>query len=78
MATLAALQGDESVEFVYLKKLLKLTDGNLGSHLEKLEHAGYVQIEKTNAGRNAKSFLSLSALGKAAYEGHRQALLDML
>jgi len=76
MATLAAIQEGESVDFVYMKKLLKLTDGNLGSHLEKLEQAEYVYLEKINAGRNAKTFLSLTQQGKAAYQGHRQALLE--
>jgi len=78
MATLCALQPKESIEFTALKKLLKLTDGNLGSHLEKLEHAEYLLIKRLNAGRNAKSLLQASSTGRAAYENHRLALLELL
>jgi len=78
MATLCTLQPKESIDFVYLKKLLKLTDGNLGSHLEKLEQSGYVEIQRLNAGRNAKSQLQASTTGRAAYENHRIALIELL
>ncbi len=47
MASLMTLEPGEQVDFVYLRKILKLTDGNLGAHLTKLENAGYIKIEKT-------------------------------
>ncbi|MEM0968933.1 MAG: transcriptional regulator [Verrucomicrobiota bacterium] len=78
MATLCTLPPDDSIDFVYLKKLLHLTDGNLGSHLEKLEQAGYLQVQRLHAGRNAKSLLQATTSGRAAYENHRRALLDIL
>ncbi len=37
MAALKTLDNDEQADFSFLKKLLKLTDGNLGAHLLKLE-----------------------------------------
>ena len=40
MSSLIALDTTEEVEFIYLRKILKLTDGNLGAHLTKLENAG--------------------------------------
>jgi DNA-binding MarR family transcriptional regulator len=78
MATLCALESGDSVDFASLKKMLKLTDGNLGSHLEKLEESYYLSIEKTKSGRNAKMFIQSTDLGRAAYDGHRRALLAML
>jgi DNA-binding MarR family transcriptional regulator len=41
---LAARQG--AIEFTRLKALVGATDGNLGAHLDTLEGAGYVVIEK--------------------------------
>ena len=41
MSALVALEEGDRVEFTYLRKLLKLTDGNLGAHLVKLEESRY-------------------------------------
>ena len=39
MSSLVSLDQNEQVNFTHLRKLLKLTDGNLGAHLTKLEQA---------------------------------------
>ena len=36
---------NESVDFVTLKNLLDLTDGNLASHPRSLEELGYIQCQ---------------------------------
>ena len=38
MAATAALPPDDRLDFTQLRELLQLTDGNLGAHLQKLEH----------------------------------------
>ncbi|MGB2808557.1 MAG: transcriptional regulator, partial [Sedimentisphaerales bacterium] len=57
MASLIALDPGEQVDFVYLRKILNLTDGNLGAHLAKLENAGYVKIQKTFISRKPRTFI---------------------
>ena len=42
---------NESVDFVTLKNLLDLTDGNLASHTRSLEELGYIQCQKQFIGR---------------------------
>ena len=37
---------NESVDFVTLKNLLDLTDGNLASHTRSLEELGYIECRK--------------------------------
>lgn len=78
MSSLSKLGADESVDFWYLKKLLNLTDGNLGSHLEKLEQVGYLEVSKTSVGKKPKTYLKMTLAGRAAYQGHRKALEDLL
>lgn len=78
MSALSALGPDDSVDFWYLKKLLNLTDGNLGSHLDKLESADYIAVRKTTSGNKPKTFLKLTLAGKVAYQGHREALEELL
>ena len=78
MALLASLGEGAQVEFTWLKEALDLTEGNLSSHLAKLEEAGYVQVEKGYQGRRPRTWVRLTPQGRAAYQAHRQALLDLL
>lgn len=78
MSALCALASDESVDFTFLKKMLGLTDGNLGSHLEKLELEDYIQVKRDLTGKKPKTFIAATSLGRAAYEGHRSALNEIL
>ena len=74
MAALAAMDGPESVDFTYLRDVLGLSDGNLGSHLSKLEEAGYVKVEKEFVDRKPRTFLSATHRGRGAFEDHVAAL----
>ena len=78
MSSLVALDQSEQVNFTYLRKLLKLTDGNLGAHLTKLEEAGYVKIEKTFIARKPKSFIRATGRGRDAFAGHVAALKQIV
>ncbi len=78
MSSLTALDADEQVEFTYLRNLLKLTDGNLGAHLAKLEAAGYVRIDKTFVDRKPRTFVSATGKGRDAFSEHVAALEEVL
>jgi len=78
MACLVALDLDEQVDFAYLRDLLKLSDGNLGAHLGKLEAAQYVQIEKTFVSRKPRTFIRASGAGRDAFGRHVAALRQLL
>jgi len=78
VAALAALDADARVDFTYLRNLLKLSDGNLGAHLLKLEEAGYLMQEKTFVDRKPRTYLQLTSQGRAAFQEHVQALKDIL
>ncbi len=78
MASLVALGAGEQMEFVYLRELLKLTDGNLGAHLTKLEEAKYVRIEKTFIARKPKTFVAATDRGRDAFSEHVKALKDII
>jgi DNA-binding MarR family transcriptional regulator len=78
MATLNALRGGSKLEFIELRKLLGVTDGNLGTHLTTLENAGYVEIEKTFVGKKPRTRVSLTRAGRRAFESHVQYLRDII
>lgn len=78
MSALMALNGEEKMDFSPLAKLLKLTDGNLGAHLQTLEQAGYIKIEKNFVDRKPRTTVSLTKKGKYEFEEHVAALKQIL
>ncbi len=78
MASLMTLEPGEQVDFVYLRKILKLTDGNLGAHLLKLEQARYIKVETTFVARIPRSFISITTKGRSAFENHVTALEEIV
>ena len=54
------------VEFGYLRTNLDLTAGNLSQHLNVLEKAGLVGIEKGYEGKRARTWISLTPAGHTA------------
>ncbi len=78
MSTLVGLDKDEQVDFTYLKRLLDLTDGNLGAHLSRLEEAGYVKLDKTFVDKKPKTYVIATGKGRDAFAGHVAALQAIL
>ena len=74
MSALISIDAEEKVDFTYLKKLLELTDGNLGAHLNKLEEAGYIKIEKVFVSKKPKTYIRLTGKGRDAFNEHIMAL----
>jgi DNA-binding MarR family transcriptional regulator len=74
MAALSSLEPDEKVDFGFLRDMLELTDGNLSIHLQKLEEAGYVQIDKVFEGRRPKTWIQITPQGHDAFSEHVDAL----
>ena len=68
----------ESADFVWIKGQTGLTDGNLSSHLSKLETAGYVIVEKRLKNKKTNTLLKLSAGGRKAFEKYRKNLTQIL
>lgn len=66
LAILTILDGTPKADFVFLRRLLGLTGGNLSSHLSKLETAGLVSLSKSPRGIGPRTFVSLTDDGRAA------------
>jgi len=78
MSSLVSLDQNERVNFTYLRKLLKLTDGNLGAHLSKLEQAGYIEIEKMFVASKPQTFIFATGKGRDAFAEHIAALKEII
>ncbi|MBZ0264825.1 transcriptional regulator [bacterium] len=68
----------ESADFVFLQNRLLLTQGNLSSHMNKLEEAGYVLVEKTFVKKKPRTLFSLTTKGRTAFENYRDNIHKML
>lgn len=79
MAALNALSTRAaSIEFTRLKSLVGATDGNLGAHLETLEKAGYLVVEKRFEDRKPQTRVRMSPAGRRAFAEHVAYLRSLL
>jgi DNA-binding MarR family transcriptional regulator len=78
MAALTGMEEQTPVEFTALRGFLKVTDGNLGAHLRKLEDARYIVLEKTFIGRKPRTYVAVTSLGQHAFAEHVAALAAIL
>lgn len=78
LAIMTNLYVVESANATYLLQQTGLTWGNLGSHLAKLEEAGYVHVVKGYRGRQPQTTISLTPAGRTALVGYRKNLLAAL
>ena len=68
------LISNEEMPFKALKEALGVTDGNLSSHLAKLEKEKYISIDKTFEGKRPKTVVKITPIGREAFESYIEAL----
>ncbi|MFC1782900.1 transcriptional regulator [Planctomycetota bacterium] len=66
LGILTALQMDNALDFTTIKKRLKVSDGSLGLHLQKLKDIKYITCKKSFVGRRPKSVYQLTPAGRKA------------
>ncbi len=78
LGILAVSREATKVEFGFLKEMLGLTDGNLSRHLQVLEDAGYVKVEKGYMGRRPRTWVRVTRAGRRAFSREVTALRQLL
>ena len=71
---MAMLGGVDTADFKFMISTLGLSKGNLSSHVEKLETAGYVKVMKSFNGKITCTEYALTAKGRKALDLHWKAL----
>lgn len=64
----------EEADFLYLQRECGLTQGNLSSHLSRLESAGYLEIRKTFKGKYPLTICSLTGKGRKAFQEYARTM----
>ena len=70
----ASLAGADEAEFSAVRDTVEVSDSVLSRQVGTLEAAGYVKVRKGYVGKRPRTWLSLTAAGRAAYERHLTAL----
>jgi DNA-binding MarR family transcriptional regulator len=75
---MSLLISNDELPFKALKEYLKVTDGNLSSHLSKLEKEEYLVIEKTFEGKRPKTVVHIAPKGRKAFDTYIEALKQFI
>ena len=78
LAILSILSASKEADFNFLKKTIGTTDGNLSTHLTKLETAGYIKINKAFVNKKPKTTVSMTEKGKAEFSNYLKSLEQIL
>ncbi|MBA6314377.1 winged helix-turn-helix domain-containing protein [Cellulophaga baltica] len=78
LGMMSILMVNEYADFNMFKELLDVTDGNLASHAKALEKEDYIVVEKRFIERKPNTRYSATALGKAAFKKHIDALENLI
>lgn len=78
LGILALLEPAEDVDFQLLRDSLELTDGNLSRHLQVLEDAGYLRIDKMFEGKRPRTRVSITREGRHALDAEVRALRELV
>jgi len=78
LGLMSILMVNDSMDFNSLKENLKVTDGNLASHLLSLEKKEMISVQKEFIGRKPKTSYSATKLGKQLFKNHLKALEKLI
>ena len=78
LGIMSVLMVNASVDFNTMKDLLKVTDGNLASHIAGLEKQEYIEVMKEFVGKKPRTSFKTTKLGKREFKKHLAALENLL
>ncbi len=78
LGIMSVLMVNDKIDFISLKELLGVTDGNLASHLKNLEKKQYISFEKDFVDRKPNTTYKATDTGKQAFKAHINAIENLL
>lgn len=70
----AVLSAVSSADFATMREGLGVADSVLSKHIRVLHEAGYIDVHKFTCASRVRTSMSMTAAGRAAYDGHLAAL----
>jgi DNA-binding MarR family transcriptional regulator len=78
LGIMSHLMVEEKADYMTLKNMFELTDGNLASHVNSLEREGYVAVKKKFIDKRPNTSYQITAKGRKAFNEHLDAMEKML
>lgn len=78
LGILTMLSRYDSCGFTLLRDTLEVSDGNLSTHLSKLEQAGYVRVRKSFVDRKQNSSYQITKKGETDLRDYLESLKALL
>jgi DNA-binding transcriptional ArsR family regulator len=74
LSIVACLAAAEKAEFGFVRDTVEISDSALSKQVSILENAGYVKARKGYVGKFPRTWLSMTAAGRRAFDAHLGAL----
>jgi DNA-binding HxlR family transcriptional regulator len=78
LGIMSILMVNDQVDFITLKDLLDITDGNLASHLSNLEKNELIEVKKQFIGKKPNTNYSATEKGKQEFKKHLEYLSKLI
>ena len=78
LALLTVLDEAGRADFPYLKRVLGITDGNLGRHLDVLAQQELIEVTKGYEGRRPRTWAAIAPKGRQALAAEMKILAALL
>jgi DNA-binding HxlR family transcriptional regulator len=78
LGIMSVLMVNDSFDFNSMKEALKVTDGNLASHLKALEEKGLIETRKQFIGRKPNTSYTITQQGVTLFKEHLNALENLI
>lgn len=78
LGIMSVLMVNDSMDFLDLKEILEVTDGNLASHINALEKKEMIAVKKQFVGKKPNTSYSATTKGRTAFAEHLAALENLI
>lgn len=78
LGIMSALAVNDSLDFTSLREFLEVTDGNLATHIKKLEQEDFIEVRKSFIDNKPNTSYSMTPVGKKAFEAHLAVLEQII
>ena len=78
LGIMSVLMVNDTIDFNSLKEMLRVTDGNLASHISALEKKEFIVVHKKFIGKKPNTTYSITRTGKKAFTEHLDALEKLI
>jgi DNA-binding MarR family transcriptional regulator len=68
----------DSLDYVFLQRMTGLPWGSLATHVNKLEEAGYISIEKGYQGKKPHTMIRMTEQGRNSFREYKDKMQELL